>query len=194
MEKNSKTIGIIISIGIVVLMGAILVQILADQTQTKVGYAFQTDTFTLVREPSPSTLYNTSRGINTTYTYTLSKVDDAWRQDFPACAKAFTIDPTAGAVGNLRLYNASGTILENGVDYVIVSGVNSITFENTALINQSANTVSAKYRTCPATEYVGGWGQTVLKMVPGFFALAILIGAAFCIFWILRQEGIQIDV
>ena len=189
-----KSLGIIISVAIAILIGVILVQIIAGEIVNKAQLYTVTDTFTLVRDP-PGGLYNTSNGINTTYSFSpaFSNVDDAWRQDITECAKKATIDPSGStAAGSLWVYNSSGSIMANGVDYVVVTGINSIRFLNTADMNGTANTATVVHKTCP-TEYVSGWGQTVFLLVPGFFVLAILLGAAFVIFYILRQEGIQID-
>lgn len=191
MEKSS--VGIIIAFAVAILVGVIFIQIIASETALKSQLYTVTDSFTLVRIP-PGGLYNTSNGINTTYTYTLSKVNDAWRQDITECAKKAIVDPSGSpATGNLWIYNSSGDILANGADYVVVSGVNSITFKNVENVNGTANTATAVYKTCP-TEYVNGWGKTVFQLVPGFFALAILIGGAFIIFYVLKNEGISLDI
>ena len=191
MEKSS--VGIIIAFALAILVGVIFIQIIASETALKSQLYMVTDSFRLVRIP-PGGLYNTSNGINTTYTYTLSTVNDAWRQDITECAKKAIVDPSGSpATGNLWIYNSSGNILANGADYVVVSGVNSITFKNVENVNGTANTATAVYKTCP-TEYVNGWGKTVFQLVPGFFALAILIGGAFIIFYVLKNEGISLDI
>mgnify|MGYP001164584425 CR=1 FL=1 len=191
MVKDNKSVGIAIATAVAILMGVILIQIIAEQTATKVQYETVTDTFTLHRL-LPGTA-NTSNAVNTSDRYTLSKVSDAWRQDISECALATTVDPTSGATGNLRLYNQSGSIIDNGAEYVVVSGINSVRFLNAENINgTTSTTVTAVYGTCPV-DYVSGWAQTVFKMVSGFFALALLIGAAFVIFKILKEEGVEID-
>ena len=191
-KSNNQSVGIAIATAVAILLGVILIQIISEQTATKVQYETVTDTFTLNRL-GPGTA-NTSNAVNTSDTYTLSKVtDEAWRQDITECAKTAIVDPTSGAAGNLRLYNQSGSIIDNGAEYVVVSGINSVRFLNAANINgTTSTTVTAVYGTCPK-EYVSGWGQTIFKLVPGFFALAILIGAAFVIFKILREEGVELQ-
>jgi hypothetical protein len=48
------------------------------------------------------------------------------------------------------------------------------------------------YTYCP-DEYVNeSWQRTILNLVPGFFVLAILIGTAFIIFYVLKKEGIEL--
>lgn len=191
MEKSS--LGIIIAFAVAILVGVIFIQIIANETALKSQKYTVTDTYTLVRVPDGG-LYNTSVGINTTYAYTLSTVNDAWRQDITECAKKAIIDPSGSpATGNLWIYNSSGDIMANGIDYIVATGINSITFKNVENLNGTANTATAVYRTCP-TEYVNGWAQTIFKLVPGFFALAILIGGAFVIFYVLKNEGISLDI
>ena len=185
MEAKTTT-GIAISVGVAILLGVILIQIIADQTVSKVQLVPQTDTFTLVRQGATT-------HINETYVYRLSKVDDAWRADISECSKAKIIDPTSGTTGNLRLYNSSGGIIDNGEEYIVVTGVNSVKFKDADDINGTGTTATATYRTCP-TEYVSGWGSTIVRLVPGFFAIAILLGAAFVIFYILKREGVDLGI
>ena len=188
VKDNNKSVGLAIATAVALLMGVILIQIIAEQTAVKVQYETVTDTFTLHRLP-PGTA-NTSNAVNTSDTYTLSKVSDAWRQDISECALATTVDPTSGAAGNLRLYNQSGSIIDNGAEYVVVSGINSVRFLNAANINgTTSTTVTAVYGTCPV-DYVSGWAQTVFKLVSGFFALALL-GCALALFYgVARDTGV----
>lgn len=191
---KSNTIGIIIGVAIALLLGVILVQIIAQQTVNKVQNEVVTDTFTLVRD-GPGTA-NVSNDINATASvFTLTKVDDAWRQSISECALATTIDSN-----RISAYNTSGAALSMngcsaGGDFYLVDTVNSITFCNQSVSTNGtgSSTVTVTYTTCP-TEYVSGWGATVFKLIPGFFVLALLIGAAFVIFYILKNEGIEINI
>jgi hypothetical protein len=46
--------------------------------------------------------------------------------------------------------------------------------KNTLALNSSAsNTTTAMYAYCP-NEYIGSWAKTVMNLIPGFFALALL--------------------
>jgi hypothetical protein len=63
--------------------------------------------------------------------------------------------------------------------------------QDTALdwINAVSNTSVVTYDYC-ADDYVGGWGKTVLNLVPGIFVVAILILSAFAILSILKKENV----
>jgi hypothetical protein len=95
--------------------------------------------------------------------------------------------------------NQTGGILTDGVDYNWVDDGSrargSLSLVNTLNLNTSlSNTTTITYDYCTEDYLAEGWGRTVLNMVPGFFALAILIGVAFVIFWILKKEGIEMDI
>jgi hypothetical protein len=191
MANQNKSVGIAIGVAIALLMGVILIQIIADQTANKVQLVQKVDTLTLVK-------IGATQANNYTVNYQLTSLDDAWRQDFPECSKS------ALATGsNIIIYNSSGAeMMDNGAcgagpgddnDYYIIEGASTLKICNNDNTN-SSTFMTVKYNTCPATEYVGGWGQTVFKLIPGFFALALLIGAAFVIFKILREEGVELQI
>lgn len=187
---ENKTIGILIGTAIAILMGVILIQVIAEQTAVKVQLVQQTDVIGLVKIGS-------TQANNYTTTYQLTALDDSWRQDISECSKS-----TLATGSNIIIYNSTGAeMMDNGAcgaspgdanDYYIVEGQSTLKICNNPDTNGST-TMTVKYNTCP-TEYVAGWGQTILKMVPGFFALAILIGSAFVIFFVLKNEGIEMNI
>ena len=59
-----------------------------------------------------------------------------------------------------------------------------------SLIGPIATEVNTATASTANLTSVSSWGSTVLKLVPGFFALAIFIGAAFVMFKILQAEGV----
>jgi hypothetical protein len=188
MEKGNKTVGIAIAVAVAILMGVILIQIIADQTAQKVQLVQQTDTLTLKKVGA--TLTN-----NVTYDYQLTKLDDAWRQDFAECSKS-----TLATGTNIIIYNSTGAeMMNNGAcsgttnEYYIVEGDSTLNICNVDNTNKSTF-MTVKYNTCPSEGYVGGWAQQVFKLIPGFFALAILIGAAFVIFKVLKEEGVELQI
>ena len=188
MEKGNKTVGIAIAVAVAILMGVILIQIIADQTAQKVQLVQQTDTLTLVKQGA--TNHN-----NITYDYQLTKLDNAWRETFPECSKS-----TLAVGTNIIIYNSTGAeMMNNGAcstltnEYYIVEGKSTLLICDAADTN-SSTTMTVRYNTCPSEGYVGGWAQTVFKLIPGFFALALLIGAAFVIFKILKEEGVDLQI
>lgn len=88
------------------------------------------------------------------------------------------------------LYNSSGS-LTNVVDYTFTASTGSIAFNNTDNVNGSAsNTTTATYQYCDREYLTQGWNRSIIKLVPGFFALA-LIGVGIGLFYgVMKQEGI----
>jgi len=185
-EKNNNLLGMAIMMAVAILLGVILIQIIADLTADKVQLVQQTDTLTLVK-------VGATEANNVTYEYQLSALDDPWRADFSECSKS-----TLATGTNIIIYNSTGAeMTENGActdttnEYYIIEGQSTLLICNVENTNHST-TMTVEYNTCPSSEYVGGWAQTIFKLIPGFFALALLISAAFLIFRILKKEGIEI--
>jgi len=184
---NQKTIGIVITFAILFLMGAIFVGVVASSTAERTVQTKITETvdFTAAK--------NGSGAINETYYFHLNKgcpYADGWRID-AGCA-----------ITNYGVKNSSGATLTSGTDYTFVpdgttcSGYASgdLRFLGTALMNATVvNTTTIEYSYCQ-DGYVYGWSGTILKMVPGFLALGLLIAIAFLIFYVLRAEGVKIDL
>jgi hypothetical protein len=186
MEEKTS-VGIIIAVAVAIILGAVLVNIIAQQTVNKVQLVEQVDTLALVQNAT---------GNNYLTTYQLTKLDDAWRQDISQCSKS-----TLATGSNIIIYNSTGAeMTDNGAcgadgtahEYYIIEGQSTLKICNVPATN-SSTTMVVKYNTCP-TEYIGGWGATIIKLIPGFFAIAILLGAAFVIFYILRKEGVELNI
>jgi len=191
-DKNLNLVGIGIAAAVMVLIGVIFVSVIADEQVNKVQLEQQTDTLTLIK-------IGATQANNYTTDYQLTKLDDAWRETFPECAKA-----TLATGTNIIIYNSTGSEMsnngacgagENGNEYYIVEGASTLNICNDESVNDTVNTfVTVRYDTCPSENYVGGWAQTIFKLIPGFFALAILIGAAFVITRVLKSENIDIGI
>jgi hypothetical protein len=187
-KMENKTVGIIISVGVAVLIGIVLVQIIAETTAPVTTKAVTTDTLNIAGARNNGLLsINASKGYNASdiLTYPAST---SWKTDYADCA-----------ITSIRMKNQTGGILTDGVDYNWVDDGSrargSLSLVNTLNLNTSlSNTTTITYDYCTEDYLAEGWGRTVLNMVPGFFALAILIGVAFVIFWILKKEGIEMDI
>ena len=57
--------------------------------------------------------------------------------------------------------------------------------------NPTSNTTTVTYWYC-GDNYIGGWAGTVTDLVPGFFAIGIMIIAALIILWIMKKENIDV--
>jgi len=190
MANDTSLVGIAIAAAIAILVGVIFVTILADESVSKVQLEQQTDTLTLIK-------IGATQANNYTTEYQLTKLDDAWRETFSECSKS-----TLATGTNIIIYNSTGSeMVDNGAceaggndnQYYIVEGESTLNICNDESVNGTANTfVTVKYDTCPSENYVGGWAQTIFKLIPGFFALALLIVAAFIITKVLKSEKIDI--
>ena len=175
MDKNSSVIGIIISVFIAILLGVVMLSISADQVNDITGLVANTD--------SAAVMTFDAAGINETLEYTVTNAPTGWK----------SASDGGCALTNFVLSNASGSALTLTTDYIVDLQYGTYTMVNTTATAYlgATNTTIASYTTCP-DGYQTSFGGTVLNMVPGFFALAILVSVAFLIFWILRREGIDL--
>jgi hypothetical protein len=95
--------------------------------------------------------------------------------------------------------NNSGTVLTDTVDYYfneyssVCTGTTAgdIHFENTAKMNNSgSNLTSVTYSYCADGFLTQSWQRNVLQLVPGFFALALLIFSVGMFYSVARDSGI----
>lgn len=178
MEKNSPVIGIIISVFIAILLGVVMLSISADQVNDITGLVSNTDSAAVMTFVAAGT-------INEVTEYTVTNAPTGW--------KVQSASDGGCALTNFVLSNASGTALTLTTDYIVDLQYGTYTMVNTTATADlgATNTTIASYTNCP-DGYQTSFGGTVLNMVPGFFALAILVSVAFLIFWILRREGIDL--
>lgn len=175
-EKSS--VGIIILMAVAVLIGAILVQIIADQTVSKTQLKSSIDTIdvnTAIVGQENKTLQSVI--------FTVTNPPTTWRtSDCP--------------LTSVVIKNSTGTTLTETTGWVMDKAAGTFYMVNGSeawtSFSGATNTTTVSYTYCPA-EYINeGWQRTVLNLVPGFFVLAILLGAAFVIFYILKKEGVDL--
>lgn len=188
---ENKTIGILLATAIAVLVGVILINIVSESTVTKTNQIYVTDTINI------SGARIDSNDINESYFFHLTKgcpmKAGGWRTDYhTACAL------TAGLVTN---GSSAGGVFEGTTDYILYTDndecTGNVTGGDLSLVNSShmyfsnPNITYVTYGYC-SDEYLGGFSGTMLDLVPGFFAIALLVGSAFIFFWIMKNEGIEI--
>ena len=176
---ENRSVGIILSLAIAILLGVILVQIIAGETVTKtstVGAFDESHAIDVLGFPD----------INETAVYTLTNAPSGWKTE--QC-------PLTSFV----LTNGSDALTDT-TDYIVDLSAGTYTLVDNADTNESGvyqlydlNTTYASYYYCGNDYLAASWGRSLLNLVPGFFVLAILIGAAFVIFYILKAEGIKLD-
>jgi len=172
MEKNTPLVGIMISVFIAVLLGVVMLSISSDQVNDITGLQYATDA-------EVTHTVNTSAAVATA-TATVTQAPTGWKANGECALTDFV------------LTNSSGTALTLTTDYAVDLDAGTYTLVNsTAVLALEDNKTIASYTYCP-DGYQTGFGGASLNLVPGFFALAILVSVAFLIFWILRREGIEL--
>lgn len=115
--------------------------------------------------------------INETITFTLTNNPTGWK--ISDC-------PLSGVV----LTNSSGSAWTSGTDYTLTASAGTFTLANTVLVNiTTTNQTYIDYRYC-GDDYMNlSWGRTGLNLVPGFFAIAILLMAVGLFYSIAKENG-----
>jgi hypothetical protein len=179
MKEEKSSVGIIIMVGVAVLIGAILVQIIADQTIAKTQLLSITDTINV-----NTAVVGVENKTKQSIVFTVTNPPTTWRQDLCPLT-AVTMTNVSGAT----LTETTGWVMNKALGtFYMVNGSEAWTS-----FSGATNTTSVTYTYCP-DEYINeSWQRTVLNLVPGFFVLAILMGVAFVIFYIMRKEGIELN-
>jgi len=80
-------------------------------------------------------------------------------------------------ISGVAMRNEAGTALVRNTDYNFTESTGALWFMNTTNVVQGSaenNVTSIDYTYCPLTYLNIAWGRSVLNLVAGFFALAIL--------------------
>jgi tetrahydromethanopterin S-methyltransferase subunit B len=175
---EGKNIGLIITIAVALILGVVLIQIIASQVVTKTALTTKSETISLAAGRLEAGGFDPAVSVATLATGLTD-----WRNGYSECI------PTT-----VKLLNQSGATMTVNTDYFYTQTNGSIRIGNTVAMNSSLeNSTTVSYSYCPS-EYVSGWGGTVSNLIPGFFALAILLTAVFVIFYVLREQGVIIGV
>lgn len=116
--------------------------------------------------------------INTTKEFTIANSPDGWRVS--GCP-----------ITNFVLGNASEDYTI--VDYTFTASSGVIVFNNSANINASVLTTNetlVDYEYCPESYLSAGWNRTIIDLVPGFFALALMAIGVGLFYGVMRKEGL----
>ena len=83
---------------------------------------------------------------------------------------------TECVLSGFSLVNQSGTALTDTTDYDVAESTGIVNFYNTLNANMSgtSNTTYVSYTYCPDGYLTIAWGRSIINLVAGFFALAIL--------------------
>ena len=162
---------------ITLIIGLVLVGSIAVSTDDMTSYASTTGESHALN--TNGTQLNTSIMVGGAYTVTNRPT--GWKAE--SCPlTAFSLSNTSGSVltvdTDYRVYLANGT-------FTLVS---PITAEATLALYPT-NTSNVAYQYC-GDDYMQGWGGTILDLIPGFFALAILIFSVGMFYSIAKDTGI----
>jgi hypothetical protein len=179
MEKQDTTkwIGIILTGFLVALVGSIII------AQTA-GEVIKVTERTSVSAEAHAMNVAAHPNINDTTEYTLTNAPAGWKAGGECPIANFVLTNGTDALTITTDYTVD---LDTGI-FKLVENAN-MNASGSYNFLQTVNSTYASYGYC-GDSYQSGWGGTVLNMVPGFFALGILMGVAFLIIWILRKEGI----
>ena len=125
-----------------------------------------------------SSAWLNATNVNSSIVFTLDNNPTGWRiTDCP--------------VGGVVFRNSTGDEMTITTDYLITTSAGTFTLKNTtATQNLTSNTTYTDYNYCGTGYLTQGWNRSVLDLVPGFFALAIL-GISLLLFYsIAKDEGI----
>lgn len=180
----NKGISYLLGAFIVLIIGLVLLGVYADETVKRTQLITVTDTFSL----APARV---SGAINNTYPFTLTKVNDAWRQDVAECDKDSIVTSDS-----IKAYNASGHELTmngcNAGGYYFVEGVNEIYFCHNVDVNGTSNVTTVTYPNCPAEGYISnGWSKDILKITVGLLAVLCLAAVIAFLYLALKESGVS---
>ncbi len=118
--------------------------------------------------------------INGTIVYTLTNAPTGWKVD--DC-------PITGFV----LTNNSGTALTVTTQYVLTASAGTFTLVDDGVLNTTIdgnNNTIASYNYC-GDDYMNlTWGRTSINLVPGFFALALLLISVGLFYSVAKETGL----
>lgn len=183
---EQKNINYLILAFVFLIVGAALITAVATSTndrteKTRVAFELHDISTGLVNTTMWWEINEAAAGANITVT----NVPSGWKiEDCP--------------ITNVAIYNSSTgtyTALTSGTDYNLFASTGLIQLLNTSTtVSFSATTADnnsyVSYWYCPDDYLNSTWGRTVLKTVPGFFALALLGIALWLFYSVFRNIGI----
>jgi hypothetical protein len=164
---------------VTLIIGLVLVGQVAISTSSLTAYTANTQTSSFASARIAGGAINES-----VYFYPTHFIEAAsgWRADTSGCS-------SEDISTSVSITNSSGGAFVDGVD-VIINTAGSYTLLNTDKVNGTTNNVTlVSLQYCP-DGYISGWSGTVLALVPGFFALALLIFSVGMFYSLARDAGI----
>ena len=183
MAEKTNVVGMLISGFVVLLIGLVLIAVVSETTLTATQKTQTTETINV----APARFGSNDMAVN--YSFHLANscpsTPSDWRKDYSDCA-----------ISGVLVTNTSDTLVDN-TDYYVNTSCDSksgvvtgdLHFINATWQPRAGNLTSVTYSYCADGYMTTGWANTVLKMVPGFFALAIFLGAMVLAMYLLKRGG-----
>jgi len=175
MENNNT--GKIIMAFFMVIVGVVLIATISNNS------AAVTDKINIVNETvsiaSARNLSGTTFALNYSVDISVTNAPTGWKS-------------TDCPLGSFSMVNQSGTAMTDTTDYDVDESTGTLNFLNTLIANMSgtSNTTYASYTYCSDDYLNSAWGRSVMNLIAGFFALALL-GIGLTLFYgILRDNGV----
>jgi len=181
--ENDMGLKIIIGMFIVLIMGAVLIGTIASLTAEKTQIiSIANESFDL----SSLRVLSGGGGINDTLTLNVANAyTSGWRLtgDLPEICNMSA---------NVVLLNQSEEVVDYGsLQNFTMTFYGQVNLNNTEVLNGTvSNGTFISYTYCEDGYLVDSWNRSVLNLVPGFFALAILGAALYGIYYFSNQWGL----
>jgi hypothetical protein len=144
--------------------------------KTKLGGEYDTESLNV------SYVYNYRTAINSSINFYPTHYVEAasgWRTDAIGCSATEIIT-------SVNMTNSTGEQFIEGTDWEVNFATGSFNLTNTDKVNKSIDYVAQFGVVYCGDNYVSGWGNSTLKMIPGFFVLMIL-GSCFVLVKIFEE-------
>jgi len=196
-KAEGKVVGIVIAAFLMILIGVIVVNIVAEQSLDKTTLKSATENISIAAARAANNSLNSSVWLHFT-TQTCPSTSGDWRGE------------NGCSISNVVVYNQSYSVLTTG-DYTLNTSCNSktgtasgdIALKNTTSwrgdggaiseISATANTTQITYSYCDSEYVAQSWGRTILNLVPGLFVLGIFCASAFLLFKVMKAEGENLE-
>jgi len=178
MANNLGMTGILVAGFVLLLLGAVLVGPISSEGLSKTSFSRASETISIPRNGTAGAAYDVNETINTT----LGQPPIGWKLN--DCL-----------LSNINVTNSSRSIqFTSGTDYVLSTTTGIIQWLNTSDTGKGGNAYNnlsiVSYSYCGDDYLNSSWGRTVLNLVPGFFAIAVMLAGVGIFFSIGKQAGI----
>jgi len=175
---DSKGIKTLITFAVLLILGAVLIAVIADQTllNTQKTTASTETTNLTTSCYDTGQVDETSADCNITVTY----APTGWEQEDSDCY-----------LSSVVVSNASGTALTLDTDYNLFASTGIVKMLNTTDTNSTnlGENVLIDYQYCGDGYMAESWGRSVLNVNVGLFAVILLLAGAALIYYFFGREN-----